>query len=53
MDDANNDDITRFPFTTLGLCFHNPIVSLRYLTTGPEVGFFTRSSKGTLISPNL
>jgi len=37
MNDTNNDDITRFPITTLGLGFHNKIDTLKYLTAGPEV----------------
>ena len=38
MYDTNNDDVTRFPITTLCLHFHNTIDTLRYLTEGPEVG---------------
>ena len=38
MSDINNDDICRFPITTLRLYFHKTIKILSYLTAGPEVG---------------
>ena len=38
MNDTNNDDISRFPLSRLGLYFHNTINTLRYLTLGPEIG---------------
>jgi hypothetical protein len=33
-----NDDVTRFPVTTIRLYFHNTTDMLKYLTKGPEVG---------------
>ena len=37
VNDTNND-VTRFPITNLGPHFHYTIDTLKYLTTGPEVG---------------
>jgi hypothetical protein len=33
-----NDDVTRFPITTIRLHFHNTTDMLKYLTKCPEVG---------------
>jgi hypothetical protein len=38
VNDTINDDVPRFPITTPGLHFHNTTDTLRYLTTGSEVG---------------
>jgi len=38
VNDTNNDDVTGFPITNLGPHFHYTIDTLKYLTTGPEVG---------------
>jgi len=35
---TNNHDISIFPIAKLGLYFHNKTDTLKYLTTGPEIG---------------
>jgi len=35
-----NNDVTRFPITNLGPHFHYMIDTLKYVTTGPEVGMW-------------
>jgi len=38
LNDTNNDDVSKFPITRLGLYFHNTIDTIRCLTAGPEFG---------------
>ena len=39
VNDTDNDEICRFPITSLGLYFHNTIDTLKYFTKDPEFGF--------------
>jgi hypothetical protein len=36
VNDTDNDDVCRFPITSLGLHFHNMVDTLKYFTKGPE-----------------
>ena len=48
MNDIDNDDVTRFPITTMRLNYHIAIDVYKYLTTGPEVGLSQAVHKSDL-----
>jgi hypothetical protein len=45
VNDTNNDDISCYQITRLGLYFHNTVETLRYLTMGPEGGLSQGAQK--------
>ena len=53
VNDTDNDEICRFPITSLGLHFHNTVDTLKYFTKGSRIRIVARSEKGAWCSPKF